>query len=219
MSSSLFFLISPLPDHPGSQTWPQNWHCHSWSSNLPRLQLMPLTSTLTARTASISLPIYDWDSKDAYYSFSIFWHTLENWLLLNCIMPDSERTTSDMSLQPLGSKSLEMHAQWMTTGSKEEWKVTKAEASAFLDRIQQGMTHEHQNSCLHLGELEDIHSQAWRGPLKILLDASRHLWTAIRWSMMSTKSISCIASIVCPCIPPWGKAPWQNYGKTIQDTF
>ena len=49
-----------------------------------------IASALTARTASISLPIYDWDSKDAYHSFSIFWHTLENWLLLNCIMPDSE---------------------------------------------------------------------------------------------------------------------------------
>ena len=47
-------------------------------------------SVLTARTASISLPIYDWDSQDAYHSFSIFWHTLENWLLLNCIMPDTE---------------------------------------------------------------------------------------------------------------------------------
>ena len=49
-----------------------------------------ITSALTARTTSISLPIYDWDSKDAYHSFSIFWHTLENWLLLNCIMPDSK---------------------------------------------------------------------------------------------------------------------------------
>ena len=48
-----------------------------------------IASMLTARTASISLPIYDWDSKDAYHSFSIFWHTLENWLL-NGITPDSE---------------------------------------------------------------------------------------------------------------------------------
>ena len=48
-----------------------------------------ITSVLTARTTSISLPIYDWDLKDAYHSFSIFQHTLENWLLLNCIMPDS----------------------------------------------------------------------------------------------------------------------------------
>ena len=49
-----------------------------------------IASALKVRTASISLPIYDWDSKYAYHSFSIFWHTLENWLLLNCIMPDSE---------------------------------------------------------------------------------------------------------------------------------
>ena len=49
-----------------------------------------ITSALTARAASISLPNYDWHSKDAYHSFSIFWCTLENWLLLNHIMPDTE---------------------------------------------------------------------------------------------------------------------------------
>ena len=49
-----------------------------------------IASALTARNASISLPIYDWDLKDAYHSFSIFRCTLENWLILNHIMPDSE---------------------------------------------------------------------------------------------------------------------------------
>ena len=49
-----------------------------------------IVSALTDRTASISLPIYDWDSKDAYHSFSIFWHVLENLLILNHIMPDSK---------------------------------------------------------------------------------------------------------------------------------
>ena len=49
-----------------------------------------IASMLPARTASISLPIYGWDSKDAYHSFSIFRHTLENWFLLNHITPDSE---------------------------------------------------------------------------------------------------------------------------------
>ena len=78
-----------------------------------------ITSVLTARTASISLPAYDWDSKDAYHSFSIFWHTLENWLLLNCILPDSKDHLRYI-FAALGTKSLEMHAQWMPTGSKEE---------------------------------------------------------------------------------------------------
>ena len=49
-----------------------------------------IANALTARTASISLPIYNWDSQDAYHSFSIFHHTLENCLLLNCILPDSK---------------------------------------------------------------------------------------------------------------------------------
>ena len=69
-----------------------------------------IASPLTARTASISLPIYNWDWKDAYHSFSIFWHTLENWLLLNCIMPDSEDHLSYI-FAALGTKSLEMHVQ------------------------------------------------------------------------------------------------------------
>ena len=113
-----------------------------------------IASVLTARAASISLPVYDWDSQDAYHSFSIFCHTLENWLLLNCIPPDSEDHLRYV-FAALGIKSLEMHAQWMPTGSKEEQKVTKAKASVFLDQIQQGMPHD-VNTHVHLGELEDI---------------------------------------------------------------
>ena len=113
-----------------------------------------IASVLTARTASISLPIYDWDSQDAYHSFSIFCHTLENWLLLNCIPPDSKDHLRYV-FAALGTKSLEMHAQWMPTGSKEEQKATKAKASAFLEQIQQGMTHDI-NTHVHLGELKDI---------------------------------------------------------------
>ena len=118
-----------------------------------------IASALTARTASISLPVYDWDSQDAYYSFSIFCHTLENWLLLNCIPPDSEDHLRYV-FAALGTKSLEMHTQWMPTSSKEEQKVTKVKASAFLDQIHQEMTHD-VNTHVHLGELKDI--LAWPG--------------------------------------------------------
>ena len=113
-----------------------------------------IASVLTARTASISLPIYDWNSQDAYHSFSIFCCTLENWLLLNCILPDSKNHLRYV-FAALGTKSLEMHTQWMPTGSKEEQKATKAKASAFLDHIQQGMTHD-VNTHVYLGELEEI---------------------------------------------------------------
>ena len=78
-----------------------------------------IASVLTARMASTSLPIYDWDSKDTYHSFSIFWCTLENWLLLNHITPDSEDHLRYV-FAALETKSLKMHAQWMPTGSKEE---------------------------------------------------------------------------------------------------
>ena len=71
-----------------------------------------IASALTARTASISLPVYDWNSQDAYHSFSIFCHTLENWLFLSCILPDSEDHLRYV-FAALGTESLEMHAQWM----------------------------------------------------------------------------------------------------------
>ena len=52
------------------------------------------------------------------------------------------KTTSGMFFAALGTKSLEMHAQWMPTDSEEEQKATKVKASDFLDCIQQGMTHD-----------------------------------------------------------------------------
>ena len=113
-----------------------------------------IASALTARTASISLLVYNWDSQDAYHSFSIFCCTLENWLLLNCILPDSEDHLRCI-FAALGTKTLEIHAQWMPTSSEEEQKETKAKASAFLNRIQQGMTH-NINTHVNLGELKDI---------------------------------------------------------------
>ena len=121
-----------------------------------------IASALTARTASISLLAYDWDSKDAYHSFSIFQHTLENWLLLNCILPDSKDHLRYV-FAALGNKSLDMHAQWVPMGSKEEQKATKVKASAFLDQIQQGMTHD-LNTHVYLGELKDVVARLGEDP-------------------------------------------------------
>ena len=125
-----------------------------------------ITSVLTARTASINQPVYDWDSKDTYHSFSIFWCTLENWLLLIHIPLDSKDHLRYV-FAALGTKSLEMHAQWMPMGSKEEQKVTKAKASAFLDQIQQGMTH-NINTHVCLGELEDIVARPGEDPQDLI---------------------------------------------------
>ena len=125
-----------------------------------------IASVLTARTASISLPIYDWNSQDAYHSFSIFCCTLENWLLLNCILPDSKDHLRYV-FAVLGTKSLEMHAQWTPTSSKEEQRATKAKASAILNRIQQGMTHD-VNTHVHLGELEEIVARPGEDPQDLI---------------------------------------------------
>ena len=137
-----------------------------------------IASALTARTASISLPIYDWNSQDAYHSFSIFCCTLENWLLLNCIPPDSEDHLRYV-FTALGTKSLEMHAQWMPTGSEEEQKATKAKASTFLDHIQQGMTH-NINTHVCLGELEDIVARPGEDPQDLIA----HIKTLMDWCKM-----------------------------------
>ena len=121
-----------------------------------------IASVLTARMASISLPVYNLDSQDAYHSFSIFQGTLENWLLLNHIPLDSKDHLRYVFVA-LGTKFLEMHTQWMPTGSKEEQKVIKAKASAFLDWIQQGMTHD-VNTHVCLGELKDIVARSGEDP-------------------------------------------------------
>ena len=125
-----------------------------------------IANVLTARMVSISLPVYDWDAQDAYHSFSIFCHTLENWLLLNCILPDIKDHLRYV-FASLGTKSLEMHAQWMPTSSKEEQKVTKAKASAFLDWIQQGMTRD-VNTHVHLGELKEIVARPGEDPQDLI---------------------------------------------------
>ena len=60
-----------------------------------------------------------------------------------------------------------MHAQWMPTGSKKEQKATKAKASAFLNRIQQGMTHDI-NTHVCLGELEEIVARPGEDPQDLI---------------------------------------------------
>ena len=55
----------------------------------------------------------------------------------------------------------------MPTSSEEEQKATKAKASAFLDQIQQGMTH-NVNTHMHLGELEDIVARLGEDPQDLI---------------------------------------------------
>ena len=213
LSSPLFLLIWPLSDlhlRHGFRSDPTTTHHQSAQATADAI-----ASVLTARMASISLPVYDWDSQDAYHSFSIFCCTLKKWLLLNCIPPDSEDHLRYV-FAALGTKSLEMHAQWMPTSSEEEQKATKVKASAFLDPIQQGMTHD-VNTHVHLGELKRDCSQAGRGPPRshqTYQDTDGPLrddqwWASRAWT----------ASLYCLCIPPRGKAPWKTYGQAIQDTL
>ncbi|MCG8625041.1 MAG: hypothetical protein MJE68_23955, partial [Proteobacteria bacterium] len=49
-----------------------------------------LSDALTSRSAPIALPTYDWESQDAYRTFTLFCQTLDNWLFLNRVKTDSE---------------------------------------------------------------------------------------------------------------------------------
>ena len=135
-----------------------------------------IASALTAWTASISLPIYDWDSKDAYHSFSIFLCTLENWLLLNHIATDSEDHLQYV-FAALGTKSLEMHAQWIPTGDEEEQRAIKVKA-CFPWKNTTGNDTWHQHPCMTRRTWGGC-CQAWRGPkdlvahMKTLMDCCK----------------------------------------------
>ena len=168
-----------------------------------------ITSVLTARMASVSLPVYDWDSKDAYHSFSIFQCTLENWLLLN----QTVRTTSDMSLQPwepnpwrcmhngclLAVKRNREWPRWKhlpsSTESSREWHMMSTPMCAW--------------------ENSKMLQPGWEGTPKISSHASRHWWTAARWSMMSTASTSCIAISSLPTTMRESSLGnlWQNHSR------
>ena len=126
-----------------------------------------IASALTARTASISLSIYDWDSKDAYYSFSIFgipWRTVSS-LTASCL---TVRTTSDMSLQPWEQNPWRCMHNGCLLAAKEELRATKVKASVFLNRIQQGMMH-NINTHLCLGELKDVIARWGEGPQDLVI--------------------------------------------------
>ena len=88
-----------------------------------------IASALTARMASISLPVYDWESK-MLTSSSMFCHTLENWLLLNCILPDSDDHLRYIfaALEPIPGNACTMDAN----GQMKRTESDQGNASAFL---------------------------------------------------------------------------------------
>ena len=69
-----------------------------------------LTDALTSRSAPIALPSYEWESKDAYRTFTLFQKTLDNWLFLHRVKTDSKDHLRYV-FAALGMKALEIHAQ------------------------------------------------------------------------------------------------------------
>ena len=124
-----------------------------------------LTDALTSRSALIALPTYDSESK-AYQTFTLFRQTLDNWLFLNRVKTDSKDHLHYV-FAALGTKALELHAQWMPPGTEEVCKAAKAKASAFLQKIQDGMMYE-VNTHVRLAELEDITAKPNEDPQELV---------------------------------------------------
>ena len=220
-----FLYPTPLvcwSDHPGAESMSRNMVSEPTPQQLitqsAQATANAITSALTARTASISLPIYDWDLKGCLpLLLHLSVHTLENWLLLNLIMHLTVRTSSDTVFAALGTKSLEMHVQWMPTGQQRGTESNQGKSfHAFLDQIQQGMTHDI-NTHVHLRELEDVVARPGEDPqdliacIKTLMDCCE---------MISDDHHRAQTALLYHlCILPQGKAPWGTYGKTVQDTF
>ena len=100
--------------------------------------------------------------------------------------------------------------------AKRNRRQPSPKLSAFLDRIQQGMTHD-VNTHVCLGELEDIVARPGEDPQDLVthiktpdgLLRDDQWWASQAQTMMP----------YCPCIPPQGKAPRKTYGQAIQDTL
>ena len=125
-----------------------------------------LTDALTSHSAPIALLMYGWESKDAYWTFTLFQQTLDNWLFLNRVKTDSKDHLCYI-FAALGTKALELHAQWKPPGTEKVCMATKAKASAFLQKIQDGMMHE-VNTHVQLAELEDIMAKPNEDPQELM---------------------------------------------------
>ena len=149
-----------------------------------------ITSVLTARMASISLPIYDWDSQDAYHSFSIFHHTLENWLLLNFIPPDSEDHLRYVfaAWEPNPWKC--MHNGCQPAAKRNRKRPRQKLLPSLTESSREWHT---MSTPMCILENSKTLWPGWERTPKISLHASRHWWTTARWSMMSIMSMNCIA--------------------------
>ena len=170
---------------------------------------------LTSRTASISLPIYDWEGKRC---IPLLLHLL---VYPGELVPPQPHHAwqwgppliclcSPGNQIPWDTCAMDAYWQWRGMESKMEVK-----ASAFFNGIQQGITHD-VNTHVHLRELEDVEARPGEDP-KILSHASRHWWTAVRWSMMSTKSTSYIVILsVHTAMRESSLANlWQNHSRHL----
>ena len=175
-----------------------------------------IASALTARTASISLPVYHWDSQDAYHSFSIFCHTLgelappqlhsarqrgppQVWFCSPRHQIPRNACTMDANQQQRGTESDQgesFYLPWMYptgNGHMTSTPMCILENSKILWPGQEGgpprSHHTHQDT---------------EGPMR------DDQW----WALRARTTLP-----YCPCILPWGKAPRKTYGQAIQDTL
>ena len=123
------------------------------------------------------------------------------------------RTTSNKSLQPWEPNPWRcMHngclLEMMRNGEQPRWKL---QPSSTEYNREWHMT----STPMCTSENLRMLWPGWERTPKILLHASRQWWTAVKWSMMSTKSISCVP-ISCPQEMPHHLAP-KGQGAPQQD--
>ena len=173
-----------------------------------------IASTLMARTTSISLPIYNWDSKDAYHSspyFGIPWRTGSS-LTASCL---TVRTTSDTSLQPWEQNAWRCMYNGCLLAAKRNREQQRQKLLPSLTEY----TREWHMTSTPMCALENSRMlwPGWERTPKISLQASRHWWATARWSMMITASTSCItASSMHTAMreSSLGKI-WQNHSRHL----
>ena len=148
VSSPCFFPIWPLSDH--------QRHVLRTDSTTTDHPVCPgtadaITSALTARMVSISLSVYDWDSQDAYHSFPIFWHTLEE-LASPQPHPTRQWGPSQICFCNPGNQILGLACTMDTIQQQKGTESDQGKSFCLPWPNPTGMTHDI-NTHVHLGEL------------------------------------------------------------------
>ena len=194
--------------------WPHNWLHNNWSLSLPRPQPMPLLVCWLLELHSSACPsmtgTWKMPTTPSPY-FSVPWRTGSSLAASHLIA----RTTSDTSLQPWESNPWRCRCNGCLPAAKRNREQPRQ--SFCLPRPNTpGNDTWHQHPCAPW-RTQRCCGQARRGPPRshhMHQDTDGPLWDDQWWAPWAQAVL-----LYHPWLLSWGKAPWETYGKTIQDTF